>query len=126
MARLALLSLITVLATACVRPIETSKFDIPVRVTVPGTETVDLDGIYATVSGQVNQTLRKAYFAGMSISGECDELPQVRGFLHFRFQETSALLGQWDSDDFSDANVAEVGVNTETGRAHGKLSSTMS
>jgi len=61
--------------------------DVPINVLKPGTQEVNLDVVFTTVTQKVHETLPKAYFQGMVFSGRCQALSKLQGKLVLIFAQ---------------------------------------
>lgn len=66
--------------------------DVPINVLNPGTQEVNVDVVFATVTQRVHETLPKAYFQGMVFSGRCQDLPRLQGKLILVFTQVRTAI----------------------------------
>ena len=66
--------------------------DVPINVLKPGTQEVNLDVVFTTVTQKVHETLPKAYFQGMVFSGKCQDLPRLQGKLVLVFTQVRTAI----------------------------------
>lgn len=89
------LCLLLVLTSCTSRFQDTKVTNMPVAVSKPGTQEVDLDVLYSAVTQKVHETLPEAYFQGLVFSARCQDLPRLQGKLVLIFaQVRAAILGQ--------------------------------
>ena len=80
------LSLIPFCMTACVsrfQPIQVTG--LQASVSQPGSSEVDIEVIFANAQHEITQILPKAYLNSFTFTGECIDLPQLAGTMHFGF-----------------------------------------
>ena len=84
---------------------------IAVAVLKPGTGEVDVDRVVHDITDEVHKVLPRAFAQGMVYSGECQDLPELRGKLVFVFADVTPRL-------FTDRVLrATATVDTERGTA---------
>ncbi|MGC8880553.1 MAG: hypothetical protein ACP5R2_15170 [Anaerolineae bacterium] len=66
--------------------------DVPIDVLKPGTQEVNVDVVFETVTQRVHETLPKAYFQGMVFSGRCQDLPHLQGKLVLVFRQVRMAI----------------------------------
>lgn len=101
--------LVCSLATCTTRfePIELTA--LPVNVSQPGAQEVDVELVLASVEGRVREILPNAYLEFFGFSGACQELPHLHGIINLGFDQVRRGLAR------RQVLSASVSVNTVEG-----------
>jgi hypothetical protein len=68
--------------------------DVPVKVYKPGTQDVDIDIVWESVTKKLGEMLPGAYFQGMVFSGKCQDLLKLQGKLVLVFAQVRPAIPQ--------------------------------
>ncbi len=71
-------------------PIELTA--LPVSVSQPGSQEVDVEVVLASVKSRVQEILPDAYLEFFGFSGDCQELPHLRGVINLTFDQVKRGL----------------------------------
>jgi len=94
------------LLTACIHRFEPVKLTgLPVDVSQPDAQEVDVDLIFTNAESRAKKVLPESYLTFLGFSGSCHELPRLRGTIRFWFTEVRGILGR-------QVLLASVSVNT--------------
>jgi len=69
--------------------------DVPIVVSQPGTQGVDVDLMFETIAQRVHEKLPRAYFQGMVIFARCPDLPHLQGRFVFDFVQVRGANPWW-------------------------------
>lgn len=76
------------LLTACTARFEPIKLTaLPVNVSQPGVQEIDVEVVLASAESQIREVLPDAYLEFFGFSGDCQELPHLRGTIILGFDQ---------------------------------------
>ncbi len=80
---------------ACTTRFEPSELTaLPVSVSQPGVQEIDVGVVLASVESQVQEILPDAYLEFFGFSGDCQELPHLRGTINLGFDQVRKGLAR--------------------------------
>lgn len=94
--------------TACVAQFEPVELtEIPVRVSQPGTQDVNVGVVLASAERQVQQLMPGAHLTFFRFSGDCRALPQLHGTIILRFVEVRGIARSQVLSAYAFVNTVE-------------------